>query len=70
MTISDKYVLSGNGNLVEKTKRETELHAELPFGTHRDSPYDDMEKFRYLPTVMLTSGQGSRPFGQIRSRNV
>jgi hypothetical protein len=26
MTISDKYALSGNGNLVEKSKRETELH--------------------------------------------
>jgi hypothetical protein len=36
----------------------------------RDSPYDDMEKFWYLLTVMLTSGQGSRLFGQIRSRNV
>ena len=46
------------------------FRAELPFGTHRDSPYDDMEKFRYLPTVMLTSGKGSRPLGQIRSRNV
>jgi hypothetical protein len=22
------------------------FRAELPFGTHRDSPYDDMEKFR------------------------
>ena len=38
---------------------------KLPFGTHRDSPYDDMEKFRYLPTVMRTGAQREDCFGLV-----
>ena len=60
MTISDKYALSGNGNLVEKNKRETELHTaffqnhnffwSLPRNIgHRPSKCQELNKF-YLFT--------------------
>jgi hypothetical protein len=75
ITIFDEYAISVNGKLVENTKRETSSCIDTPHkSTHlfyENVTWDgNIKKNMIIMTVMLTSGQASRPFGQIRSRNV